>query len=51
VVVEATPARLDRLIEIRVPIARVGYEMAEHGEWLLEEIVREAVAEREPLFA
>ncbi|MBI3405686.1 MAG: GTPase [Acidobacteria bacterium] len=51
VIVEATPAHLDRLIELPVPVVRVGYEMVEHGEWVLEEILRDAVAEREPLFA
>ncbi len=50
-IVEATPAHLDRLIELPVPVVRVGYEMVEHGEWKLEEIIRDAVAEREPLFA
>lgn len=51
VVIEATPAHLYHLIEIPVPVVRVGYEMVEHGEWMLEEILRDAVAEREPLFA
>jgi len=51
VIVEATPAHLERLIELPVPVVRVGYEMVEHGEWLLDEILRDAVAEREPLFA
>ena len=51
VILEATPAHLDRLIELPVPVVRVGYEMVELGEWKLEEILRDAVAEREPLFA
>lgn len=51
VIVEATPAHLDRLIDLPVPVVRVGYEMAECGGPALEEILRDAVAEREPLFA
>lgn len=51
VIVEATPAHLDRLIDLPVPVVRVDYEMAECGGLALEEILRDAVAEREPLFA
>ena len=51
VIVEATPAHLNRLIELPVPVVRVGYEVQERGAPQLEEILRDAVAEREPLFA
>ena len=51
VVVEATPAHLDRLMDLPMPVVRAGYETVECGGLALEDILHDAVAEREPLFA